>query len=112
MSWLGGWIMSPLFSDSHLLPVVDIAVSAGKMDGPAPGVPFGGSSFEFFGGNLCKLEVCLYHVLETLFWPPEISFATCEFAVQQLFGHSVVYHADDMADPSQLGFDKQAFYAL
>ena len=56
----GGWIMSPLSPDSQLLPVVGIAVSAGKMDSPTPGVPFSGSSFEFFGGNLCKLEIRLY----------------------------------------------------
>ena len=53
-----GSIMSPLSPDSQLLPVVGIAVAAGKVDSPTPGVPFSGGSFKFFGEDLCRMKIC------------------------------------------------------
>ena len=54
----GWWILSLFPLGGKLLPVAGLAVVAGKMNGLAPVVPFSGSFFEFFGANLCVLEVC------------------------------------------------------
>jgi hypothetical protein len=70
----------------------------------SPGGPVTRCILKLPGLEACPLEVGLEVVLKPFLGTALVVPSGCEFTVEELSWHTVLFHADNMASPSKLGF--------